>query len=111
MPRRSTAITLSSNTGLDLTPIGTAGPCHGSWTNEVSPPSMIPKKTCAGWEAESSGFLTETEGLVKYRISNPAPCQLELVFIYWNNPFVWQGGSDGTKVIQYSVTTTDVAPV
>lgn len=107
MPRRSTRITVSNNTDFDLTQIGTADLCHGSWTNDIAPPSTIAKKSCASWEAESSGIGTGTEGWVKYQLSNPAPCVPELVFIYWDNPFAWAGD---TKPIDFSVTTTDVTP-
>jgi hypothetical protein len=107
MPRRSTRITISNNTNLDLTLIGTAGPCHGSWTNDISPPSTIAKGTCGSWEAESSGIATGTEGWAKYQLTNPGTCQPELVFVYWDNPFVWDSG---TQAIRLSVTTTDVTP-
>jgi hypothetical protein len=111
MPRRSAAITVSNNTDLDLTLIADkVMRFHGSWTNDIEPPSTIPSKTCAGWEAESSGIGTGTEGVVTYQISNPRGdppvfCQPELVFIHWNNPFVWR---DATNPLEYWVTTTDV---
>ncbi|MGH6813365.1 MAG: hypothetical protein ACREDM_13855 [Methylocella sp.] len=111
MPRRSTRITLSNNTDLELTLIGTAGPCHGSWTNDIPPPSTIPGKSCASWEAESSGIATGTEGWVKYQLSNFDPCQPELVFIYWDNPFIWSFTGTPTNTFDHSVTTTDVTPV
>jgi len=108
MPRRSTRITISNNTPLDLRLIGTAGPCHGSWTNDIAPPSMITKQSCASWEAESSGIATGTEGWVKYEIPNPGNCHPELAFIYWDNPFIWD---THTSAIEFFVTTTDVTPV
>jgi hypothetical protein len=108
MPRRSTRITLSNNTRLDLELVGTAGPCHGSWTNDISPPQRIGPKSCGSWEAESSGIATGTEGWVKYEVQNTGEgCVPELVFIYWDNPFVW---ASSTRAIDFSVTTADVTP-
>jgi hypothetical protein len=69
-------------------------------------------------ERESSGILTGTEGWVKYIIENdehdststvlhPVPCAHELVYIHWDNPFVW---GKSTQPFDSSVTTTDVPP-
>ncbi|MBV8843978.1 MAG: hypothetical protein JO307_14310 [Bryobacterales bacterium] len=106
MARRSTQITLQNNTDLDLTMVSWHL-CHGSWTNDVSPPSTIPNQSTASWESESSGIATGTEGWVKYQITNPTSCVPELVYIYWDNPFVW---ANDTQAVNYSVTTTDVNP-
>jgi hypothetical protein len=114
MPRRSTRITISNNTELVLTRVDyDADPTHGVWTSyDLVPPSTIPGKTCATWQTESQGVGIGTEAWVKYQISNPdiigipaVHCQPELVFIYWDNPFVWK---HDTKVIDYEVTTPDV---
>src|SRR5271167_51045 len=107
MARRSTQITLNNNTDIDLTLVGNAGPCHGSWSTNMSPPGTIPKQSTATWQSESSGVATGTEAWVKYQITNPGPCAPELLFIYWDNPFVWD---NGTQAMNFSVTTTDVTP-
>jgi hypothetical protein len=107
MPRRSTRVTLSNNTDLTLTRVA-AVLCHGAWTNDIEPPTSIAPKSCASWEAESSGVATGTEGWVKYQVNNAGvTCVPELVFIYWDNPFVW---STSTRPIDRSVTTSDVTP-
>ncbi len=68
------------------------------------------------WQSESGGgsFLTGTEGWVKYILEatsmdpsgNTVPSP-ELVYIHWDNPFVWD---KGTTPIYPSVTVTDVTP-
>jgi hypothetical protein len=110
MPRRSTVITVSNNTDLDLTRMSEVHN-HGSYETD-GPPLTIPSKSCGSWKGQSSSIGRGTEGWVKYQISNPASsgdpprlCLPELLFIYWDNPFVWAGD---TKAIDYWVTTTDV---
>src|SRR5262245_31388629 len=120
MPRRSTIITVSNNTDRDL--ILTQAECwHGDWTNDIPPPSAIPRKTCGSWEAESASVGRGTEGVVAYQISNPEPgkapdepyiisspllvqCRPEQAVISWQNPFIWD---DLTKPIHTLVVTTD----
>jgi len=106
MAKRSTQITVQNNTDLDLTLIA-ADLCHGCWTNNASPPSTIAKHSSAGWEAESCGILTGTEGWAKYQVTNLGNCVPELAYIYWDNSFVW---ANDTQAIYFSVTTTDVKP-
>jgi hypothetical protein len=108
MARRSTSITFSNGTPVDLNLVGTAGPCHGSWTHNTTPPQTIASGSTASWGTESSGILTGTEAWVKYETTNINPnCIPELIYIHWDNPFVW---GSGTNPIDFSVTTTDVTP-
>jgi hypothetical protein len=67
---------------------------------------MVRARPARVGKGESSGLGTGTEGWVKYQLSNPG-CEPELVFIHWNNPFVWDRD---TKPMDFSVTTTDVTP-
>jgi hypothetical protein len=108
MPKRSTQFTIQNNTDQDLT-LFAANLCHGSWTNDVAPPSTIAKQSTASWEAESSDIGTTTQGWVKYEITNGAfpQCVPELVYISWNNPFLW---TPSTKAINHSITTGDATP-
>jgi hypothetical protein len=114
MPARSVKLTLSNNTSFALTLVGASGPCHGSWTDPLQPPSVIQPRSHGTWESESSGILTGTEGWVKYVIENDdhdsnsgQPCMHELVYIHWDNPFVWD---NSTNPLDFSVTTTDRTP-
>jgi hypothetical protein len=106
MARRSSQVTLQNNTDLDLTMVHWHL-CHGSWSDNGSPPSTIVRQTTASWQSESSGIATGTEGWIKYQITNPGNCVPELVWIYRDNPFVWAGD---TKAFDGGVQTTDWTP-
>ncbi len=113
MPRRSTRITLLNNTPFTLTFLA-SNRCHGDWTDPWQPPSQIPPNTQGGWQSESSGIATGTEAWVKYILNNTdsdfatgQPCLPELVYIYWDNPFV---PNHDTKPIKFQVGTSDVTP-
>jgi len=109
-----------------LTLVGNAQLCHGQWTaGGWQPPSQIQCQTHGAWQSESGGKIpiigdiaTGTEGWIKYEISpNPAdPCagsaekgprNRELVYIHWDNPYVW---SNGTNPSDQQVSTNDVSP-
>jgi hypothetical protein len=120
MAKRSTRVTLSNNTNYTLSLLG-ATPCHGIWTEPWRPPSQILPKTHGAWQSESEGFLTGTEGWVKYVIQNDdlrpgaqndtQKCPQELVFIHWDNPFVWPSSPDlDTFPLERSVGISDVTP-
>jgi hypothetical protein len=102
-------VTLSNNTDSSLTLLG-SNLCGGDWTNgaQWAPPTQIPKKTHGAWQSESGGIGTGTEGWVKYLVENDTSmgCLKELVFIHWNNPFVWDSGT--TPMPEWTVTTSDV---
>jgi hypothetical protein len=106
MSRRATRITLANNSDATLTLVGKANPCHGQWTDRWEPPNQIPANSQGrlvnSWRSESAGIATGTEGWVKYVIGNQ-----ELVYIYWDNPFVW---ADSTKPIVFTVSTSDITP-
>jgi hypothetical protein len=112
MPRRSTRITLLNNTPFTLTWLA-SNRCHGSWTDPWIPPRQISPKTQGAWQSESSGIGTGTEAWVKYLLNNNEtdfatgqPCLPELVYIHWDNPFVW--GPHTKPVPDHTVTTSDV---
>jgi hypothetical protein len=111
MPKRSTRVTLSNNTPFQLTlldsRIASNDPCHGSWTDGWRPTSQIAPRSRGAWQSESSGIGTGTEGWVKYLIGSGAPCPEELIYIHWDNPFVWVGS---TNPIDFSVGTSDITP-
>ena len=121
MPKRSTRITLSNNTPFTLTLVDNGAQlCHGQWTGGWQPPSTIPSKTGGKWQSESGGHIpiigniaTGTEGWIKYALTPmapppPAPPPPELVYIHWDNPYVW---SPNTLPMDHQqVSTNDVRP-
>lgn len=122
MAKRSVRITLSNNTPFTLTlidpSIASTDPCGGNWTDLWRPPQQIQPKSHGQWQTESAGLATGTEGWVKYLIENTDDdltadptgntlCRQELVYIHWDNPFVWD---DGTKPIDFSISTSDISP-
>jgi hypothetical protein len=112
MPRRSTRITLLNNTPFTLTFLA-SNRCHGDWTDPWQPPSRIPPNTQGAWQSESSGIATGTEAWVKYLLNTTdsdfatgQPCLPELVYIHWDNPFVW--GPHTKPIPDHTVGTSDV---
>jgi hypothetical protein len=117
MAKRSTQITFQNNTDVDLSLVHWHL-CHGEWSDGYPvPPPTIGSKTSVTLQSESSGIATGTEAWFTYQINNPAQvqdanghvlnCVPELVYIYWDNPFVWD---NGTQAVSGSVTTTDRKP-
>jgi hypothetical protein len=107
MARRSTRITLLNNTPFTLTWLA-SNRCGGIWTEPWTPPRQIPPKTQGAWQTESSGLGTGTEAWVKYLLENTdGPCLPELVYIHWDNPFIW---GPHTQPLDKSVGTSDVTP-
>jgi hypothetical protein len=108
MAKRSIRVTLSNNTDYSLILLGNAGPCHGKWTEGGwNPPDQIQSKTHGAWQSQSDGFLTGTEGWVKYLIATKDPrCTQQLVYIHWDNPFVW----NNTTPIDFQVSDSDIKP-
>ncbi|MCW2651661.1 MAG: hypothetical protein JWR32_2637 [Mycobacterium sp.] len=94
MARRTVKITLLNNTSLPLNHVADSL-CHGIWSDGLQPPSQVPPGTQATWQSESSGIATGTEGWVKYELSaDPnTKCFNELVYIHWDNPFVYSSGT------------------
>jgi hypothetical protein len=113
MPKRSTRVTLSNNTPLTLTLVPDAVQlCHGQWTEGWQPPpNQIMSKTAGSWQSESHGLATGTEGWVKYELAAPpntaSPPPPELVYVHWDNPFVW---GNGTQPSDQQVSVEDVTP-
>jgi hypothetical protein len=105
MPVRSFRILLSNNLEFPLNRVD-HHLCHGEWTpGGWAPPATIPARTEVGWQSESAGIATGTEGWVKYRVLT------ETVYIYWNNPFLSSPFSeDDDTHAKGSVTANDVRP-
>jgi hypothetical protein len=116
MPARSVRITLSNNTPFPLTRVGNGVLCHGKWTDGGwSPPQQIPLRSSGQWQSESDGFLTGTQGWIKYILGNTDTeqktgdkCLPEEIFVYWDNPFVWDTKWQLKDRISFQVSTSDV---
>jgi hypothetical protein len=121
MPVRTFKVSFSNNTTLPLFR-SDLRLCHGDWTPHLEPPLSIPASTRLEWQSES-GFVTGTEGWVKYRLGfpptvipdpggpPPAPVLGDTVYIYWDNPLLdspFELG-DGT-MFKCAVSVGDVTP-
>ncbi len=83
MPARSTAVILRNQTLFPLT-LADSGLDHGEWSDGFSPPAIIAAGATYGWQSESAGIATGTEGHVNYNIVGLG----KTLYIYWDNPFV-----------------------
>lgn len=118
MPVRTFRVFLSNNTDFPLIRAN-HHLCHGEWTSsDWEPPPVIDPKTERGWQSESDGIATGTEGWVKYRRgvppevipggTPPPPTLAETIYIYWDNPFLAFGEGTSGKC---SVTLKEIAPL
>jgi hypothetical protein len=63
--------------------------CGGCWTDGWRPPATLASGAKGGWQSESCGIMTGTQGWVKYRInSDSSGASPGLVYIYWTNPYL-----------------------
>jgi len=91
--------------------------CHGEFTEGLEPrPPQIPPNGADVWQTESFGFATGTEGWIKYLIGDTTdpktgePCVKEMIYIHWNNPFVWAHSTNPIDNPSSMVRTSDVSP-
>lgn len=102
MPVRTYEIFVANHTEYPLRRTG-HNLCHGEWTpGGWEPPEEIPAGKELGWQSESAGLATGTEGWAKYRLATPAvdtripggggpplaPVLRDTLYVYWNNPFL-----------------------
>ncbi len=89
MSFRSTRIHVHNDTGVDLNLVS-AEVTSGQWGDDERqrPPATIPGHTTSSFRSESNGFLTGTEGNVRFRIGGPGAQE---VYLHWDNPA--QGGN------------------
>jgi len=84
---------------------------HGEW--RIEPPDNIGPGSQVTWESQSNGFLTGTEGWVRYypvdansdnvAIPSPVP-DSDTIYVYWDNPFVGSNSYNTTATDPYQVT-------
>jgi hypothetical protein len=111
MAARSTAVTFANNTHNTLLLKVGENLAHGEWSTE--PPNEIGPGSQVGWGSESSGFLTGTEGWVRYYpvdantdnvgIPSPVP-DSATIYIYWDNPFAGSNSYQTAAPPPYQVT-------
>jgi len=64
--------------------------CGGSWTSpEWMPLQNILPGEEKGFQSESDGFATGTEGWVKYDVVDSSNSGVGMVFAYWDNPYAF----------------------
>jgi hypothetical protein len=68
---------------------------HGGF--DVTPALIVPKRSTAVFSSKDKGFMTGTEGLVRYRIKDNLS-EESLLLCTWNNPFV---GSNKAGAMAY----------
>ncbi len=62
--------------------------CGGCYTPDWEPPERIEYGQTRGMQAESCGFMTGTQGWVKYQIIRNSNQEFRgLVYLYWTNPY------------------------
>lgn len=64
--------------------------CGGCWTpGGWRPPDSIASGARGGWQSESCGIMTGTQGWVKYRLNRDSDgANRGLVYVYWTNPYL-----------------------
>lgn len=99
MSARSVKANLHNNTGyyLQILP-DSISLLHGEWT--TYPPAQIAPGGTGTWQTDSDGFLTGTEGSLKYQFVDlrTTPASIQYVKCYWDDPYA---GSNS-----YSITTS-----
>jgi hypothetical protein len=111
MPQRNFRVTLENNTALDLT-LKDAHLCHGDWTpGGWSPSATIASQDSKGWQSESAGIGTGTEGWVKYNLNDPVnPDASEQVYVHWQVPYIGTPVIPGYDQSSSQVSLADVTP-
>ncbi len=107
---RSTSVEFSNDTRNTLLIKVAQGLDHGEWGAEP-PDRMTPGGHIYQWESHSDGFLTGTEGWVRYypvatndNIVIPSPVPDEAtIYIHWDNPFVGSNSYNTTAPNPYQV--------
>ncbi|MEU3569932.1 Crystal protein ET79 [Kitasatospora sp. NPDC036755] len=108
---RSTAVSLYNGTTAKIYR-NYSSLSHGVW-DDATPPQAIDKASSASWGSHSSGFMTGTEGEVRYQLESGEAT------IHWNNPFSgsnsysctvpegytcsWTGGSGNNASVDFTL--------
>jgi hypothetical protein len=77
--------------------------CGGEWTGGWAPPASIASGSAGELQSESDGFMTGTEGYVKYDVVGPTGRQ-GMIYVYWDNPYY------GNTHFRFATNEDDVYP-
>ena len=123
MSARSVKATLHNNTRfyLELLP-DAMSLLHGEWT--TYPPAQIAPGETGSWQTDSGGFMTGTEGSLKYQFVDTESTSplIQSLKCYWDDPYAggnnysissstpdvkgsWTGGVGDNATVDYSANT------
>ncbi|WP_036254404.1 hypothetical protein [Methylobacter sp. BBA5.1] len=77
---------------------------HGQFTDPWYPPAVIAPGSIGQWRSESDGFMTGTEGNVRYSTSVPDADggHTEFIEVHWDNPFIGQNNASISVVEDFT---------
>lgn len=77
---------------------------HGQFTDPWYPPAVIEPGAIGEWRTESDGFMTGTEGNVRYSTSVPDANggHVEFIECHWDNPFIGSNNSSISVVEDFT---------
>jgi hypothetical protein len=88
-----------------------SGLSHGEWSAGSQPPeSLTPPITSITWQSESDGFLTGTQGWVRYYPVTPGgsapanPPDEDTIYITWDDPYVGSNSYSSTAPSPYRIS-------
>lgn len=104
---RSTKVHLHNGTGCSLYREDYSL-AHGIWSQGQEPPQVLGNTGDANFQSESNGFLTGTEGTVRFRAYN---CEEgwrngAAVVLHWANPYAGSNSYDDNGTTQGMFRTT-----
>ena len=85
MAARSVSVSFTNKSDVALLLAGTSL-LHGEWTTE--PPARVEAGQSVGWESESSGVATGTEGTAYYDVEGLQGNPASRTLWHWDNPYV-----------------------
>ncbi|NHB98780.1 hypothetical protein [Photorhabdus stackebrandtii] len=105
MSAREAYVSLENTTIYDLTlDMNSINLRHGEWVRY--PPGQIDAGTTGNWRSDSGGFMTGTEGTLRYYINdekwNPETWNPDnWVSVHWKIPYSGTNGADGDTSDHY----------
>jgi Aegerolysin len=88
MPARTFRVLIKNTTEDTRLHLRDAHLCGGEWTSsDWNPPQDIQPGELKGFQSESDGFMTGTEGWAKYETVDASNNGFGMVYVYWDNPY------------------------
>ncbi|QWT21567.1 hypothetical protein KPL74_06060 [Bacillus sp. NP157] len=86
---------------------------HGQFTDPWYPPASIAPGGMAEWRSESDGFMTGTEGTVRYStaVIEGSSGHTEFLDVHWDNPFIGGNSANATATLDFSNAPSSVLKV